>query len=172
MRKKQEETRSSNIPNSMDRELHRIVVTAHIYKPDFTYLIIKRALHKKVMPGKWAIPGGGVTIDDYINTPSSTVEAKQWYGALENSLRREVGEEVNVEIGKPEFFGDYTYIRPDNIPVLGLIYIAPYVSGEVKLDDEATEFKWIRAEEAMHHDFIAGIAHEIERVDEILKKRG
>lgn len=73
----------------MDKELHRVVTTCIIYKPDFTYLITKRAIHKKAMPGKWTIPGGGLEVDDYINTPSSTDGAKQWYGALENSLRRE-----------------------------------------------------------------------------------
>lgn len=56
-----------------DKELHRIVTTTLVYKPDFAYLVTKRAMHKKVMPGKWTIPGGGLSVDDYINTPPSTV---------------------------------------------------------------------------------------------------
>ena len=154
-----------------NKELHRIVSTALVYRPDLTYLITKRALHKKVMPGKWTIPGGGLTVDDYINTPPSTTGAKQWYGALENSLRREVKEETNLEISKPEFLTDYTFIRPDGIPVLGLSYIASYVSGEVKLDDDATEFAWISADEVGKYDFIDGIDSEIKKADDILKKR-
>lgn len=154
-----------------DRELHRIVTTALVYRPDFTYLITKRALHKKVMPGKWTIPGGGLEIDDYINTLPSTKGAKQWYGALENTIRREIKEEVDLEIGKPEFFTDYTFIRPDGIPVLGLSYFAPYISGEVKLDDDATEFAWITIDKVGNYDFIDGIAGEIRKVDEILRKR-
>ena len=50
-----------------DRELHRIVSTAIIYK-DGKYLILKRAGHKKAFPGKWTVPGGGLMVDDYINT--------------------------------------------------------------------------------------------------------
>ena len=73
-----------------DKELYRIVTTTLVYKSNFTYLITKRAMHKQVMPGKWTIPGGGFSADDYINTPSSTTGAKQWYGALEKSLRREI----------------------------------------------------------------------------------
>ncbi|MFZ2484678.1 MAG: NUDIX domain-containing protein [Minisyncoccia bacterium] len=154
-----------------DKELHRIVVTAIIYNPKFEYLVTKRSLHKKVMPGKWTVPGGGLEVDDYINTKSSTQGAKQWYGALENTLRREIREEVNVEIGKPEYLLDYTFIRPDGIPVLGLTYIAEYVSGEVKLDEDATEFAWISVDEVEKYDFIEGIEDEIRQADNILKER-
>lgn len=154
-----------------ERELHRIVTTTLIYKPDFTYLITKRAMHKQVMPGKWTIPGGGLEVDDYINTPPSTTGAKQWYGALDKSLRREIKEEVNLEIGKPELLTDLTFIRPDGIPVLCLSYFAPYISGEVKLDDDATEFAWITIDKVGDYDFIDGIAGEIKEADKILKKR-
>lgn len=157
--------------NIKNKELHRIVTTTLIYKPDLTYLITKRAMHKKVMPGKWTIPGGGLTADDYINTPPSTKKAKQWYGALERSLRREIREETNLEIGKPELLTDLTFIHPDGMPVLCLSYFAPYVSGEVKLDDDATDFAWITVEKVGDYDFIDGIAGEITEIDKILKSR-
>ncbi len=152
-----------------DKELHRIVTTAVIYKPDFTYLITKRSAHKKVMPNKWTVPGGGVTVDDYIDTPKTVSNA--WYGAIEKSLHREIREEVDVAVGNPEFLTNYTFIRPDGIPALGLSYFAPYVSGEVKLDEDATEFAWIRVEDLARYDLIPGIREEIEEVDEILKQR-
>ena len=155
----------------INKELHRIATTTLVYKPDSTYLITKRAMHKKVMPGKWTIPGGGLSMDDYINTPSSTEGAKQWYGALERSLRREIKEEVNLEIGKPELLVDLTFVRPDGIPVLVLSYFASYVSGEVKLDEDATEFAWVTLDEAKKYDLIDGIWDEIRQVDEILKER-
>lgn len=161
----------SNIPEIKDKELHRIVTTTLVYKPDFTYLITKRAMHKKVMPGKWTIPGGGLSTDDYINTKSSTKGAKQWYGALEKSLRREIKEEVNLKIGKVEFLVDLTFIRPDGIPVICLSYFAPYISGKVKLDKDATEFAWVNLKEAKKYDLIDGIYDEIRQVDEILKSR-
>ena len=123
-----------------DRELHRIVITAIIYNGAGQYLVTKRSPTKKVFPNKWTVPGGGLEVDDYINEPVST-KAGQWYYALEKALRREVTEEVNVEISKPIYLLDLTFIRPDNIPVLVLSYYAKYLSGEVKLDDDAVEYK-------------------------------
>ncbi len=155
-----------------DKELHRVTATAVIYKPDFTYLITKRSMHKKVMPGKWTVPGGGLNVDDYINTPPSTKGAQQWYGALEKSLRREIKEEVNLEIEKPEFLVDLTFIRPDGIPVICFSYFAKYLSGEVKLDEDATDFRWATVGEAKDYDLIDGILGEIEEVEQILQNRG
>lgn len=154
-----------------EKELHRIVPTAIIYKPDFTYFIAKRSPHKKVQPGKWAVVGGGLSVDDYINTPPSTKQSNQWYGAVERALKREVMEETNLEIGRPEFLTNLTFIRSDSIPVLCLSYFAPYVSGEVVLDEDSTEYAWVTAEEARSYDLIDGILGEIKQVDEILKKR-
>ena len=159
------------IPEIKDKELHRVATTVLIYKPDFTYLITKRAMHKKMMPGKWTIPGGGLNVDDYINEPSSTEGAKQWYGALQNTMAREVKEEVNLEIGKPEFLLDLTAIRPDGIPLLVLSYFTPYVSGEVKLDEDSVDFAWVNLEQAKNYDLIDGVWDEIRQVDEILKSR-
>ncbi|MES3004480.1 MAG: NUDIX domain-containing protein [Patescibacteria group bacterium] len=159
-----------------DKELHRIATTTLVYKPDFTYLITKRAMHKKVMPGKWTIPGGGLSTDDYVNTPSSTEGAKQWYGSLITSLKRELKEEVNLEIGKPELLTDLTFVRPDGVPVLVLSYFAAYVSGEVSIDQDidgdTTDFAWVTLEQAKNYDLIDGIWDEIREVEEILKSRG
>lgn len=160
-----------NIPEIKDKELHRITTTTLVYKPDLKYLITKRAMHKKVMPGKWTIPGGGMSTDDYSSDKPSTNGALQWYGALEKSLRREIKEETGLEIGKPEFLVDLTFIRPDGVPVICFSYFAPYLSGEVKLDEDATDFAWVTLEEAKKYDLIDGIWDEIRQVQEILKSR-
>lgn len=154
-----------------DRELHRVVTTTLVYKPNFTYLITKRSLQKKSHPGKWTIPGGGLTVDDYINTPHSKHGEHLWYGALENSIKREIKEEVNLKIGKPELLTDMTFLRPDGIPVVCFSYFTKYVSGQVKLDEEATDFKWVTLKEAKKYDFIPGIYDEIRQIDKILKSR-
>ena len=158
-----------------DKELHRIATTVIIYKSqknkETAYLITKRAMHKKMMPGKWTVPGGGLNVDDYINLPSATEGAPQWYGALSNTTKREVKEEVNVEIGKTELLTDLTFVRGDGVPVIVFSYFAPYISGEVKLDEDATEFAWVTLEEAKNYDLIDGIWDEIREVDEILHSR-
>ncbi len=163
------------IPEIKDKELHRIVTATLIYKANkdkqFTYLLIKRALHKKVQPGKWAYPGGGLNVDDYIHIQSYSETILRWPRSLEISLRREVSEEVGLEVEKPEFFMDVTFINPDGTPVICFCYFAPYVSGEVILDEDSTDFAWVNLEEAKKYDLVEGIWDEIRQVDEILKSR-
>ncbi len=151
-----------------DSELHRIVVTAIIYNSEGKYLITKRAPNKKVFPNKWTVPGGGMEPSDYIDTPKTTNDA--WYYAIETTLKREVKEEVNLEIDNLQYLLDLVFIRPDGIPVITLSYYASHKSGDVVLDDDATEYKWVTAEEAKEYDFISGILDEIRLVDDILNK--
>src|SRR5680860_311818 len=139
-----------------DKELHRIALTAIIYNSDGKYLITQRNLEKKAFPGKWTVPGGGLETDDYINSKPTTL-AGQWYNALENTLRREVREEVNLEISKPKYLLDLTFIRPDGIPVVVLSYYASYSSGEVKLDSESVDYRWVTLVEAKNYDLMDGI---------------
>lgn len=153
-----------------DKELHRISITAIIYNEEGKYLITKRSPTKRAFPNKWTVPGGGLEVDDYINDKPSTA-AGQWYYALERTLRREVKEETNLEIGKPKYLLDLAFIIPDGTPSVVLSYYAPYVSGEVKLDDDAVDYKWVTLEEAKDYDIIDGIWDEIRMVDEILKAK-
>lgn len=151
-----------------NKELHRIVSTAIIHK-DGKYLILKRALNKKVWPGKWTVPGGGLTVDDYINTPKTTNDC--WYYALEKNLRREVKEEADLEIEKVNYLCDLTFIRPDGIPVITLSYWTNYKAGKVKLNDESIDYAWVSAEEAKNYDLIEGILEEIKLADEIINNK-
>jgi 8-oxo-dGTP pyrophosphatase MutT (NUDIX family) len=154
----------------MDKKLHRIALTVIIYRDDGKYLITKRSMQEKAFPGKWTVPGGNLETDDYVNLPPTTA-AGQWYNVLENTMRREVRGETGVEIGKPEYLLDLTFIRPDGIPVVVLSYFASYESGEVIDGDDTTDHAWVTAHEAKDYDLIEGIAEEIEMVDKILVKR-
>ena len=149
-----------------DVELHRITSTAIIRK-DGKYLIVKRSPNKKVFPNRWTVPGGGLELSDYVDTPKTTPEA--WYYALETSLKREVIEEVNLEIDNLKYLLDLVFLPANNIPVITFSYYADWKSGEVKLNDENVEYVWVTAEEAKNYDLISGIAQEIEMTDRILK---
>ncbi len=176
------------------RELHRVALTAIIYKDHSLptaseapsrkvrgsesllpeggqvskkYLIVKRSPLKKSFPGRWTVPGGGLEVDDYISLPKTTSDA--WYFAVTESLRREIREEVGIEVGKARYLLDLTFIRPDGIPVVVLSYFCDWKRGEVKLNEENTEYKWVTFEEAKKYNLISGILGEIEMVDKILK---
>lgn len=150
-----------------NRELHRIVSTAIIYKKD-KFLITRRSLDKKVWPGRWTVPGGGLEIDDYVNTRPTT-KSGIWYFALVDSLKREVNEEVGVEMGDVKYLLDLAFIRPDSIPVITLSFYAPWKKGKVKLNNESMEYAWVEAKEVGKYDLIEGIDTEIKMVDAILK---
>lgn len=106
--------------------------------------------------------------DDYVNTPKTTKD--HWYFAIEKSLRREIKEEVGLEVKKLSYLLDLAFIRPDGIPVITLSYWGYYKSGKVKLDEDSVDYKWVILKEAKNYDLIEGIYEEIEMVDKILKK--
>lgn len=153
------------------QELHRIVTTAIIYKTEADgpkFLITRRSLTKKAFPGQWTVPGGGLEVGDYLDTPPNAQGV--WYGALETTLRREVEQESGVTIGRPQILLDMTFIRQDDppTPVLVLSYYAKYEGGEVSLNDESIDSAWVSYDEAKNYDLIAGILEEIEMVTRIL----
>ena len=147
-------------------ELHRVGATAIIHR-DGKYLIVQRNPKEKIFPLKWTVPGGGLETDDYINTPKTT--SQHWYFALDNSLRREIREEVALEVDKLNYLLDFTFIQPNGIPVFVLSYYCDWKSGEVKLNEENTDYKWVTFEEAKNYDLIEGILEEIEMVNKIKK---
>lgn len=165
-------------PQPIHTELHRIAVTGIIWKRDadgtLRYLIAKRSLEKKAWPGKWTVPGGGLEVDDYIHGEASyqDSESPQWYGAVEATLRREIREEVGVEVDDIQYLLDLAFIRPDGIPAIVLSFYCHYVSGEVVLDHDSVEYAWVSVNELPQYELIQGIEHEIALVDKQLRAQG
>jgi 8-oxo-dGTP pyrophosphatase MutT (NUDIX family) len=163
-------------PAPIHADLHRIAITGIIWKKDeagnYRYLITKRAPTKKAWPNKWTVPGGGLETKDYMDSEATYAdsESPQWYGAVENTLKREIKEEVGIEVSDAQYLLDLTFIRPDGIPAIVLSFYCKYESGEVVLDADATEFAWILASEVGNYELIQGIDHEIEMVEDRLKK--
>ncbi len=154
---------AATVPTS---ELHRVVSTVIIYNGN-KYLLLQRSLSENAFPGKWTVPGGGLSPKDYINTKPST-KARQWYFAIVDGLRREVKEETNLEIGQPTLLCDVVFIRPDGVPAIVLSYFAPYKSGKVKIGSDQAGFAWVPVAEAKKYDLIDGILEEIMMVDRMI----
>lgn len=148
------------------RDLHRITSTAIIVK-DGKYLIVQRSKDKKAFPGMWTVPGGGLEVDDYIHIPKTTPE--HWYFGIENSLKREVKEEVGLEVGKVKYLLDILFIRVDGIPSVILSFYCSWKSGEVKLNEENIAYQWVSCGEAKNYDLVPGLLGELEMVDKIMK---
>lgn len=150
-----------------DKLLHEIVITAIIVK-DGKYLITRRSKNKKRFPKKWTVPGGHLEIKDYIKLPKDT--EFYWYNVLEKVLRREVKEEVGLEIKNIEYVTSLATVHADGNPSLVISCMADYVSGKIKLQkDETDDFAWVSLKEAKAYDLIDGIYDELVMAENKIK---
>jgi 8-oxo-dGTP diphosphatase len=98
---------------------------------DNKVLLEKR--NTSVEKGKWAIPGGHIDIGE----------------TAEEAIKREIKEETDLEIKNLKFLAYQDEFMPHiKIHSLVLIFKGEPV-GEVKLNDESSEFGWFTKEEAL-----------------------
>jgi|GEM_PF-5393422 len=136
----------------------------HLEDSGNRYLVIRRRSNSMIYPGLWSVPGGGVEEEDYIERPQTSPNA--WNGVLEITMRREVRQEVGIEVGPLEFLSDFLFIRPDGVPVIGLRYAARALSTDVVCNElESEEFGWIRIGNLAYLKFIGEIPDEILKFD-------
>ncbi|MEK6889263.1 MAG: NUDIX domain-containing protein [Nanoarchaeota archaeon] len=155
-----------NIPYNKNL-VHYVTVTVIPVK-EGKYLIAKRAVWEKAFPEKWTVPGGKFEVLDYILLPKDTSE--QWYNVLENMAKREIKEEVGLEVDNLGYVTSLVYLRDDSVPCLVISLYGECKSDEVKLNKALTEYKWVDLEEAKKYDLIEGIYEELEILDKHLKK--
>ncbi len=149
-------------------KLFEIVITAIIVK-DGKYLITQRAKTKNRFPEMWTVPGGHLETWDYENLPRDT--ENYWYNVLEKTLKREVKEEVGLDIENIEYVTSLATVHTDKNPSLVISSMADWVSGEVNLQEGETEdFKWVSLEEAKNYRLIDGIYDELNMVEN--KRKG
>lgn len=147
--------------------LHEVVITAIIVK-DSRYLITRRSLNKKRFPGMWTVPGGKLETNDYINLPKETKD--YWYNVLEKVLKREVLEEVGLEIKNIEYVTSLATVHGDGNPSLVISAMADWASGEVKLQEEETDkFEWVSLIEAKKFELLDGIYDELVMAENKIK---
>lgn len=151
-----------------DQHLHEVVITAILVK-EGKYLITRRSSNKNRFPGMWTVPGGKLETGDYLKLPKDTEH--YWYNVLEQTLRREVKEEVGVEIDNIEYVTSLATVHKDGNPSLVISCMADYLSGEVTLqEDELDDYAWVTLEEAKEYDLIDGIYDELVMTED--KRKG
>jgi len=149
------------------KKSHYIAVTGIIIK-DRKFLITKRSDREKAFPGLWTVPGGKLESDDYINREPDTT-AGQWYNICEDLLKREVMEETGLKIKNIRYLTSLAFIRPDSIPTFVISLFADYHEGDVKLNNEMSDYRWVTLGEAKDYELIPGIYEELVMLDRILK---
>lgn len=124
---------NGNIP------LHVIAVTA-VIKKDNKYLLAKRSSGDDQSPGEWSLPGG-------------KVENEVGERRLEDALKREVMEEVGVEImDEVRLIYNDSFIRSSGHHVVMLTFLCEWKSGEAKPLEDQEEVAWMSIEEIFAMD--------------------
>jgi 8-oxo-dGTP diphosphatase len=111
----------------------RVAVGA-VVKKDDRFLLVRRSQD----PGKglWAIPGGSVELGE----------------TLQQAAEREIKEETGITIRAREPICTFDVIQRDQAGWIQFHYVivdltADYVRGELKPGDDASEARWVSAEE-------------------------
>jgi len=149
-------------------QVHYVVVTGILVK-NGKYLITKRAEWEKAFPGRWTVPGGKLEVLDYALREKDTKH--HWYNVFEDLLKREIKEEVGLDIKNIGYVTSMVYIRPDNVPCIIVSLFAEPVGEQVVLCNALTEYAWVDIDEAKNYDLIDGIYDELVILDNFLKNK-
>ena len=106
---------------------------------DGRYLMIVRGPSVAHAPGALSFPGGKVETDDGPDEP------------LESTLRREIREEVGVEIDDQVTYAhSRLFDTDDGLAVLGVTFLCRYSSGTPKADpDEVASVRWMTPDQIL-----------------------
>lgn len=66
---------------------------------------------------------------------------------IENSLKREVKEEVGIEVDNFQFLASRSFIRSSGHHVVALSFIADYKSGKARPLEDQDEIRWVTLKE-------------------------
>ncbi len=148
---------------------HYVVVTGILVNKEGKFLIAKRAQWEKAFPNKWTVPGGKLEVMDYALKKKDTKD--HWYNIFENLLKREIKEEVGLEIKNIGYVTSMIYIREDEIPcIIVSLYAYPKGEEDIKLCNALTEYAWVDLAEARGYDMVEGLYEELEILDSHLKE--
>jgi 8-oxo-dGTP pyrophosphatase MutT (NUDIX family) len=151
-----------------NKKMHHVSVTGIIIK-NGKFLIVKRNDKEKAYPGRWTVPGGKIEIKDYKEELKD--KEGQWYNIFENVVKREILEEVGLVVKNISYLTNLAFMRPDGIPTVVISLYCDYDYGEIRLNEELSEYVWVDLEEAKNYDLIEGIYSELEILSKILSKQ-
>lgn len=113
---------------------HVVAVTAIVRKGN-KYLLAKRSFNDPQQGGKWSFPGG-------------KVDAEIEEGIIEKTLKREIKEEVGIEIkDEVKLIYNNSFTRVSGHHVVMLVFMCDYESGEAQALEGQEEIRWVTMKE-------------------------
>ena len=120
---------------------HVVLVTAFIKKDD-KYLLSRRSVNDPQASGRWSTPGGKVDLETGDNI-------------IEDTIKREIKEEVGIEIEDNIYYlGSDGFVRVSNHHVVALTFLAEWKSGEAQALEGQEEVAWYTLEELKQMDYL------------------
>lgn len=122
-----------------------LAVKGLIRNPEGKILVLKRSDHDDHKPGVWETPGGGI---DHEQPP-------------QEALEREILEETGLTVIVKEPFNVFTFRKDTGEFKVGITFLCDWVSGEVRLSDEHTEYRFIDAQDFAGLESVPSLHEEI-----------
>ncbi len=109
------------------------------------FLILKRSKPSSNHADLWEFPGGGLEIGE----------------KHEIALVREILEETSLSAKPIKPLSVWDAKRRDGVQVLGVTFLCDYLSGEVVLSEEHTDYAWISPHEIDQYPVFEQMANEV-----------
>ncbi len=115
-------------------KLHIVMVQGWV-KKDGKFLMAQRSFKELQAPGAWSIPGG-------------KIEEGEGLGVVEQTLKKEILEEVGVSIkDNVKYISSDAFTRVDGKHVVSLCFLCEWKEGEAKALQETETVKWFSLQE-------------------------
>lgn len=119
---------------SHDKESPKFIVFVggYVFKDD-KLLLAQRSYDEGHLPGYWAVPGGKVDIPNKIT-----------YNLLESTVRREIREEVGIEVEETmTLLINNNFVRTDGQHVIAINFACTYKSGTPQPLEDTVDVQWV-----------------------------
>ncbi len=133
-----------------------------VFSADNSKVLLAKRKGEKDYDGTFSFIGGKLETTD---------------GNILEGIKREKNEEVGADFKiklYPEFSTQTFFVKKDGNSMVLPHYYAQYVSGEVKLSDEYSEYKWVPVTEIAHFepkiDTIPGVIEKILKIIPVIKE--
>ena len=129
-----------------------LAVKGIIRRSDGKMLVLKRSSKDDHKPGVWETVGGGM---DREETP-------------QEALMREIQEETGLAVRVDMPFNAFSFKKDTGEFKVGITFLCEYLSGEVMLSDEHSEYRWIDPKEFADLESVPSLHAEIARYVELV----
>jgi len=116
--------------------LHVVYVESWIINDKKELLLAQRSSTDDNEPGVWTSPGGKIDVGEATS------------GIVEETLSREVLEEVGVVVENPRYLESGSFYRSSGHHVVRMSFLVDYVSGDPQPLEDQDAVKWVNFDEA------------------------